>query len=478
MTMTIVNQQANFITQVFNNAINQALTDPAVNQFAGHIQQNVNNFAFPEVQLILQEMFDTGVLQWSEQEGACIINSVVRGFVFSEISRINQQAAPQSMVGDYNYIFEMAERRKQQAPPQQNIHQPYQQQYQQQPVQQQNFQQQQQYPQQQSHGTITSHAVPHAPNAPVHNNSNLAPSTLTMTQGNEMDHTQHLPDHTNKAPADIYEFNNETIAATPVVDDPPVQSTDVKRIAVIDKSDLSFSNSTTTTTCAIFTTVKEALVKPMLVSITERRFLPAFSPSPELGNRIIDFVNVETVDDMFDNMMGLSREFSIPGVVAWIDHRVSHMVEMTIQHRYGYGDTVVPNYREEQDDIDGWLDSLGPGVKEDIHQVILDTVNESIHSVEMSENVAEHVDFLEVTSEVNMLTLPWALRYNREAHSVFIDDVSKGQVNDILDQVWELVDNNPVSVLITDMSGMRYRAYRKGTAEFTTSEYYFEHLGF
>lgn len=257
-------------------------------------------------------------------------------------------------------------------------------------------------------------------------------------------------------------------------------STPLISIPLIDKTSIEFTNQFSSPACCAYMSIRECLSKPVLISTEEDRWLPLFNVSEEVTQAIAELTNQEDLEGIFSDLNGLAMRMSINGLMGWLDTRISRTVEMAIRYRYNQAGIDVCHYREDMTMIDGWLENVcGKAAVLDIHAIVK-TMIENLLTVTKIVELQETDDkdigkYVATTTNDYLLTLPWKISYRYSDNDVAIKNVSKQQLFDILNQAWDIIEEESrISINIVDIAGNRYRAYRKGTTKFGGAQWHIE----
>lgn len=482
MKMSVLNIYGQYIQQATGQIYGSIINEQGISSLANQLHAAANPNLYPTVNSVVARLFDSGQMQWNELQCNDIIARTIRGMLFIEANRMGYSI--DTFAADGQFLQNVLS-----APQQQFVQQPvYLQQPSYAPAPQSYAPVQTQY---QQPAVQSTYAMPGG-NPAGNSVAALGPSIQSSNNKEPvMQQQNHLPAHTTKSPAELYATKQEYV--------PPkienfVRDSTIKSIPVIDKTDIEIEYDTAPLSAALFTRFDDALCKPVLFHVTETDFMPAFNPSESLSVDMGKISEAETMEDALDALLAISHKYPINGVVAWIDNRISHAVEMALTYRLGI--TIngkfasVPSYREEMDQIDNFAESQVVGSIEVLHATVLHTLKEICYDFQLAiltgsqlEALEKEVnktpcDYIGITAHIFMLTLPWALRFTFGTNAIWTADATKSQIYDILDQAWTLSKEDLPSLLVTDISNTRYRVYRIGNPKFGGGSYHFERIGF
>ncbi len=297
---------------------------------------------------------------------------------------------------------------------------------------------------------------------------NGQPTTVSsFTEGQEMQKSDHLPHHLRKPemqPTLNQNIQQDQQPAEVVVAKPKrkVYTTNIEILNKLDED--AFKNDVTSISSTVYMSVPESVSKPLLLSIQETRFFPILNPTEEIGSSIMNMVHgVKDIFELFDELDTLSKRNQISPAIEWMNKRISHCVEMALRHRYNIEIASMPNYKKYHKEFHETM-GLFPWYNE-LQLLIMTHIREEMDKIEFlegNEKVVDNkktMDFLEVTSCTQMLTLPWIIRYNYGKSLGWSEEICDGELNLILAKAFAIVDKNICSLLVTDISNTRYRVY-------------------
>ena len=478
--MSIVNSNTQWLQTVTGQYYNSIIGEPGLQSVANQLHAAAQPNLIPTVFAVLQRIFDTGTMPWSEAAVNDVIVKTIRGILYIEASRLGFAIDMFAQDGGFlQMVLNPQQAPQQQFVQPQQFSQPY-------------------IPQQPVMNTmsyqnpVNTYGTFGSPGGSASSVAALGPSLNVNNKENTMQQQNHLPVHTTKSPTELYAFKKELEPPKP---ETFVRDSNIKTIPVIDKTEVEITYDDGCQIAAVlFTRFPDALCKPVLFDVTETSFMPAFNPSQSLSTDMGKISECETMEDALDYLLALSHKYSINGVISWIDNRISHAVEMALYYRFGItmnGEFAsVPSYREEMDQIDNFAESQVPGSVEILHSIVLHTLKEicdgfhlelltgsEVEALEKEVNGTQ-CDYIGIVSRSTMLTLPWALRFTFGTNKIWTADATRSQIYDILDQAWTLSKKDLPSILVTDISNTRYRVYRIGKPTFGGGSYHFERIGF
>lgn len=498
--MSQVAQYQQWLSQVIQQKLQETLNDPTVSIYANIIGQNLQQIVNQNIWNILTMLYDTNLHPLTAADTPNMIHRYIRAATAQELMS-RQVQPPYPLQQDLQYITSILNDAKMRlqppAPPPlpsnpgmgMGLAGAY----------------NQGYP---SYGNPAP--PPNLHNKPIiatgafkagpvgNSNDNLMPMNnrdgihhfISEPEGTPMNKDQHIPAHMK---TDIYSIQTEP--APKINSDKPIApvyepSNDFTRIKVKDFTEGKAEKEECfdiSVGCSLFMMNKETLSMPSIFYLDECKWIPTFNSNEDLRVEISELPSSESIDDFFNSLDSISKRYSIPGFLAWIDQRISILVEKTLRYRFGMETITIPNYRVEYRDIDNYLEKKG--IRDDVHCIIkhwLESTFSSVRIMTVAEHegvkevkIRAHISYLEVIQECYFVTLPWVIDFNYKTQTPVINGVSTNQLFAIFDDCWKIMDNNDImSVVVLDISNNRYRVYRKGNMKFNPSEYHFEWLGF
>ncbi len=289
----------------------------------------------------------------------------------------------------------------------------------------------------------------------------------SFTEGQEMQKSDHLPHHLRKPEMqptlnqNIQQPEIQPAQVDPVVETKPKRKVYTTNVEILNNLENKFRNDVASISSTVYMSIPESISKPILLTIQETKFFPILNPTEEVTRNIIDIVQcAKDIFELFEKLDILAKRNQIAPAIEWINKRISHCVEMALRHRFRIPMASMPNYRKYHKEFHAtmsecqWYSEL-----QDLIMVYIKDEFGEINITEGEHPDAPPVDFVEVTSLTQMLTVPWIIRYNYGKNLGWSEEICDGELNLVLAKAFAMVDKNINSLLVTDISNTRFRVY-------------------
>lgn len=463
-----MNQQE--INNAITNVIQHTLADPQLGQIAYQIDSLLKNQGYNTVQQILEYTFQFGGNMYNSQTMISIVSSVIRGMVAYECTNCNL-----NIIGyheDLAYYSSIMQQIQQPAANPSYAGNQYNQ-----PNNNPGYLMQSQ-PQMHGGGQITSSMRTNAePQQRIWENS--SPLTAKRKENNIMKEN----DHILGAASDRYKIESSqisTVTETEAKEEELKEIPEAIRLPLIDKLDTKYCfGSVGCSESLAFLTIKESKSKSVLLKIVKNYTLPTYSRDDEINTMLINLSKSLTVSEFYEILLTHSKELSITGIINWLDTRITKIVINTLRYRYNQTKLNIGSFMENKNDVIPWLDEKG--WLEDVESIILDNIKTILTTVTTndctitSENKgADTTTYLEVSSQSDLLTIPWNTRYNDITEKIWFDGVNNNVVDELLDRVFIILPDTAISVGLVDSSGNIYNVFRKGKPILSPGKYIYK----
>ena len=464
--MSVVQQNQQALNNSYGSAIQEIMHSPDIAPYAQYLGQ-LGDMAYAETMQCLMETFDTGFKPLSQHEAENVIWAVIKGTAFGILTQYNVQN--QALAPDYQYLMTMRQNRGQGPAPQPVVQQPVYQQPVVQPVYQQQTPHWQQPPVQTQVGTVhaTSFQQPQSNgwNQPAPVGGGLDDDLITTPVNYQGEVPVDKSAHQGAiAQTQDYAFQQENVdSVSEAIAAAQQPKHTLPRIELVDKSECEFESTGSSSIALVFASIDEVRTKPVLVTVLEPQYIPAFNPSPELIEKLHLLQNCDTIDCALTTLMDISKQYSIPGVISWIDKLVTQTVEKTLHYRYGKTKLEVGSFIKNRSKMDGFLMKMG--WKEDIHAVALNVITTAFGHVDCSSfdiKDGKTGVFIESIIHKSLLTVPWAITHSSQSHEIYVEGTSEQELFDVLDQAFGELDDCVPFITVADLSSMQYQVWCQG----------------
>lgn len=479
MNASVTQVHAGFIDaafkSIFQNVINWINNNPNLPVGAGqNLANNIYNQAFQESQQAISYNYDTCGLPFNQEDCSRLICDVIQGLTYIFIRDAYQTCISgyeQSVTTLYQIRKSSEQIRMYQAPQNNYAIQQRQMGNNYQPVQN-NL----------NTGYMQSNAVIGNPlnNINVDNGNMPASSISRNSQVQPMNQNNHMPPSVNANVAkDLQIINTPVESRLPVVPAP----TNLRKLVWVNKIketvEIGESHSPSAT-ALVFIHHPEVMTKPILIGRETISYLPLYAKdSGELALAIKKCTEYQTLSEIFNALDELSKRHSLTAFLSWFDKRVTNVVQKAFTHRYGIN-LYIPSYRNDMDDIDAFLLSKGDKVLADVHDLIIRCITDEIANVGYVGDKADENAVIMNTAHSKdcVLVLPWSVRFNPfaddDSKKMIVEGIRYQQFTAMLDDIWQTLNENMISLRIVDCTDMEFIAYRKGNVIHGPSEYAFE----
>lgn len=485
----IVLQHQQLIGQVINNTIGHYVNNNVNGQFANMLNAKKQTY-FDQCDNVLCNLFLRDRRQFTPDILQNTVVRVTHGMMCQDIYGATGNA-PQDLMGDYEYVknlqgsgFTNHYQRQQQ--PQQQYAQPQQQQgvyvanqtyvapAQQQPQQQ--YQQGTQSAFQSPTVTVTPSVNVGSSHAPDQIPVNPLTPYIQESNVNKANHTQPLGINNQIQQPQTTAHNPRVIEPVPeavVEEDQPITRINL----TVDLENCYQPSGAYDTLTLMFASVNNILEDPILTTTETLRTIPVLNATAELSEELVKFRDLETVKQVSKRLNSLSHKFSINTLTHWIDSEITLALNTWIKHSKCENSIEIGSYMQEYNTVDqelvrrGWKEDAEDCMIECIHALFygLDTTTVTLGDKEANLTHYSNIGYI--------VTVPWDLTFSDLNKSVWIESISSEQLDDILDQAFNVLADDLISVDLHDFAGTKIRAYRQGgISKDLPSKYRFERM--
>lgn len=452
------------IEQMYNGALGEIVENRNLAQYGKVIADGIfNNNGIEMVIECLQTVFANK--PWEQHEATCTVIATVKAMAYIEAQPLNIPL--QEYVNEHNWFREvMQSRAGQPQTPQQPQYQQPNQPYYQQPQYQQPVQQNvQQY--QQPINNVIRGSQP--------NNSFESP---LEKRRNDMDRSQFVPAHAeipvNTPKGKDYTF--DTLEPKPV---PEYLSEEVviqvKPLKLLNSLDVVIDGTDNAGIARMFTAIPEIHTQSVLCNNSVTRYLPCYNPSTDIVEFLSNIKDINSLEEYYDLCTAANVKLNVKNLIGFLDSFITRTIVEVITYRYDMEDFNMGNYKDDREEINSWLSSKG--CLEDIIETVIEAMHNLLGEITLLDCKVEGGEsntFIEATSNELTLTIPYGTIFSSEKNTLWSDGCSPAQLNELLDQCFELAPELTISITLIDAFMNSYKCIRLGGPTLSATTYVIE----